>query len=188
MASSADVYQHEMPGGQYTNLRQQAQALGLGHRWPEICRTYAEVNRLFGDIVKVTPTSKVVGDMALFMVGNNLTAEDVLEGERELAFPESVVEFFEGRLGQPPGGFPQGAAKARAARPKTDARPARRQPARRPISPPPAGAGTQTGPPSRRPRGGHLLAVPERLHRFRGPPEQVLRHQRAADARCSSTA
>src|SRR5437588_3396501 len=96
-----------MPGGQYTNLHQQAQALGLESRWPEVCRMYAEVNRLFGDIIKVTPTSKVVGDMALFMVGNSLTPADVLEGERDLAFPESVVEFFEGRLGQPPGGFPK---------------------------------------------------------------------------------
>jgi pyruvate carboxylase len=105
-ASSADVYVFEMPGGQYTNLYQQAQSMGLEARWPEICQMYAEVNRLFGDIVKVTPTSKVVGDMALFMVGNNLTAHDVLNGTRSLAFPESVVEFFEGRLGQPPGGFP----------------------------------------------------------------------------------
>src|SRR5260370_2569892 len=96
-----------MPGGQYTNLYQQAQALGLEGRWPEVCRMYAEVNQMFGDIIKVTPTSKVVGDMALFMVGNNLTPQDVLEGQRELAFPESVVEFFEGRLGQPPGGFPE---------------------------------------------------------------------------------
>src|SRR5262249_14284354 len=107
IASSADVYRHEMPGGQYTNLRQQAQALGLDSRWPEVCRMYAEVNRMFGDIIKVTPTSKVVGDMALFMVANNLTSEEVVEGKRELAFPESVVEFFEGRLGQPPGGFPK---------------------------------------------------------------------------------
>jgi pyruvate carboxylase len=106
LAASADVYRHEMPGGQYTNLYQQAQAVGLEGRWHEVCRMYAEVNRLFGDVIKVTPTSKVVGDMALFMVGNNLTPADVLEGPRELAYPESVVEFFEGRLGQPPGGFP----------------------------------------------------------------------------------
>lgn len=107
LAPSADVYRHEMPGGQYTNLYAQAQSLGLEARWPEIVRMYAEVNRMFGDVIKVTPTSKVVGDMALFMVGNNLTADDVLNGTRELAFPESVVEFFEGRLGQPPGGFPK---------------------------------------------------------------------------------
>jgi pyruvate carboxylase len=106
LAPQADVYGNEMPGGQYTNLYHQAEALGLGARWREVCETYAEVNRMFGDIVKVTPTSKVVGDMALFMVGNNLRSEDVLNGTRELAFPESVVEFFEGRLGEPPGGFP----------------------------------------------------------------------------------
>jgi pyruvate carboxylase len=107
LAPQADVYENEMPGGQYTNLYQQAKALGLGGRWRDVCRAYAQVNQLFGDIVKVTPTSKVVGDMALFMVGNNLTPADVLEGTRELAFPESVVEFFEGRLGEPPGGFPE---------------------------------------------------------------------------------
>jgi pyruvate carboxylase len=107
IAPQADVYANEMPGGQYTNLFQQTQALGLADRWREVCHTYAEVNRMFGDIIKVTPTSKVVGDMALFMVGNNLTPHEVLEGTRELAFPESVVEFFEGRLGQPPGGFPE---------------------------------------------------------------------------------
>jgi pyruvate carboxylase len=107
LAPTADVYQNEMPGGQYTNLYQQAAALGLATRWHEVCRTYAEVNQLFGDIIKVTPTSKVVGDMALFMVGNNLTPDEVLAGERDLSFPESVVEFFEGRLGQPPGGFPE---------------------------------------------------------------------------------
>jgi len=106
LASSADVYLHEMPGGQATNLMQQAKSLGLGERWPEVCQMYAEVNRLFGDIVKVTPTSKVVGDMALFMLANNLTPADVLDPKREIAFPESVIEFFEGKLGQPPGGFP----------------------------------------------------------------------------------
>jgi pyruvate carboxylase len=107
LASSAEVYRHEMPGGQYTNLFAQAQALGLDDRWHEVCRMYAEVNKLFGDIIKVTPTSKVVGDMALFMVGNNLTANDVLHGKRDLAFPESVIELFEGKLGQAPGGFPK---------------------------------------------------------------------------------
>jgi pyruvate carboxylase len=106
-APTAEVYEHEMPGGQYTNLVQQAQALGLGERWREVGRMYAEVNRLFGDVIKVTPSSKVVGDMALFMLANNLTADDVLNGTRELAYPASVIEFFEGRLGQPPGGFPE---------------------------------------------------------------------------------
>lgn len=105
-AASAEVYLHEMPGGQYANLFQQAISLGVGDRWHEVGRTYSAVNQLFGDIVKVTPSSKVVGDMALFMIANNLNADQVLDPNRELAFPESVVEFFEGRLGQPPGGFP----------------------------------------------------------------------------------
>ncbi len=105
-ASASDLYDLEMPGGQYTNLFQQATALGLGPRWIEVCNAYSQVNVLFGDIVKVTPSSKVVGDMALFLVANNLTTDDVMDPERELAFPDSVVEFMEGRLGQPPGGFP----------------------------------------------------------------------------------
>jgi pyruvate carboxylase len=96
-----------MPGGQYTNLREQARAMGLDHRWPEVSRAYAEVNRLFGDIVKVTPTSKVVGDMALFMVANDLTPEEVADPDKEIAFPESVVSLFRGELGFPPDGFPK---------------------------------------------------------------------------------
>ncbi len=106
LASSAEVYLHEMPGGQYANLYQQAHSLGVGDRWPEVGRMYAAVNKMFGDIVKVTPTSKVVGDMTLFMIANNLTPENVLDPKRDIAFPESIVEFFEGKLGQPPGGFP----------------------------------------------------------------------------------
>jgi pyruvate carboxylase len=101
-----DLYLHEMPGGQSTNLYQQAAALGLADRWEQVCRTYADVNQLFGDIVKVTPTSKAVGDMALFLVANNLQAADVLDPARELAYPESVVDLMAGRMGQPPGGFP----------------------------------------------------------------------------------
>ena len=107
LASSAEVYNHEMPGGQYTNLFAQAAALGLQDRWREVRHTYAEVNMMFGDIVKVTPSSKVVGDMALFMVANNLTPEDVLDPERSLAFPASVIDLFSGKLGQPYGGFPE---------------------------------------------------------------------------------
>jgi pyruvate carboxylase len=106
MASTADVFTNEIPGGQYTNLYQQAQAVGLGPRWPDICRMYAQVNQLFGDIVKVTPSSKAVGDMALFLITNDLAIEDVLDTKRELAFPESVVDLISGRMGQPPGGFP----------------------------------------------------------------------------------
>ena len=105
-AGTSDVYRHEMPGGQYTNLREQARAIGLAHRWPEVARAYAQVNQLFGDIVKVTPTSKVVGDMALFMVANDLSPEDVLDPAREIAFPESVVQLFRGELGYPADGFP----------------------------------------------------------------------------------
>jgi len=106
MSSTADVYYHEMPGGQYTNLLEQAKAIGLGARWPEICHVYQEVNQLLGDIVKVTPTSKAVGDLALFMVTNNLKAQDLLDSKRDLSFPESVVDLLAGRMGQPPGGFP----------------------------------------------------------------------------------
>jgi pyruvate carboxylase len=106
MASTADVYTNEIPGGQYTNLFQQAQAVGLAARWPDICRMYADVNKLFGDIVKVTPSSKAVGDMALFLITNDLTVEDVLDTKRDLAFPESVIDLIAGRMGQPPGGFP----------------------------------------------------------------------------------
>ena len=106
-AGTSDVYLHEMPGGQYTNLREQARAMGLEHRWPEVSRAYAQVNLLFGDIVKVTPTSKVVGDMTLFMVANDLTPDAVLDPDREVAFPDSVVSMFKGELGLPPGGFPK---------------------------------------------------------------------------------
>jgi pyruvate carboxylase len=107
LAAGSDLYQHEMPGGQYTNLFQQAQALGLSSRWPEICRMYADVNQLLGDIVKVTPTSKAVGDMALFLVANDLTTADVMNGDRELAFPRSVLDLLGGRMGQVEGGFPR---------------------------------------------------------------------------------
>ncbi len=106
LAATADLYNHEMPGGQYTNLYQQARALGLEDRWSDVCKMYADVNQLFGDIVKVTPTSKAVGDMALFLVANGLTCEDVLDESRDLAFPQSVVDLIGGRMGQPPGGFP----------------------------------------------------------------------------------
>lgn len=107
MAPSSEVYVHEMPGGQYTNLRQQAQSVGLGERWGEVKAAYAQVNHLLGDIVKVTPSSKVVGDFALFMVQNDLTAENLLERAPRLDFPDSVIQFFQGYIGQPPGGFPE---------------------------------------------------------------------------------
>jgi pyruvate carboxylase len=84
LAATSDLYRHEMPGGQYTNLHQQACALGLADRWFEVCKVYADVNQLLGDIVKVTPTSKAVGDMALFLVANNLSTAEVISGERGL--------------------------------------------------------------------------------------------------------
>ncbi len=106
-APASEVYLHEMPGGQFTNLKEQARALGLSDRWPEVARMYAAVNHMFGDIVKVTPSSKVVGDMALMMVSAGLTPQDVLDPDKEIAFPESVVAMFRGELGQPPGGWPK---------------------------------------------------------------------------------
>jgi pyruvate carboxylase len=106
-AGASEVYVHGMPGGQYTNLREQARSLGLDEtRWHEVARAYADVNAMFGDIVKVTPSSKVVGDMALLMVTSGLTVADVQDPDVEVAFPESVVSFFRGDLGQPHGGFP----------------------------------------------------------------------------------
>jgi len=92
-SGTAEVYLHEMPGGQYTNLRQQAKSLGIEEKWDQVAHAYADVNRLFGDIVKVTPTSKVVGDMALMMVTTGLTPQDVLDPQREIAFPDSVVHY-----------------------------------------------------------------------------------------------
>ena len=108
-AGTARLYQHEIPGGQFTNLREQATAMGLGHRWREVEKTYAEVNQLFGDIVKVTPSSKVVGDMALFLLANELKPADLLELDEhhDLSLPNSVVEMFSGALGVPPGGWPK---------------------------------------------------------------------------------
>jgi pyruvate carboxylase len=106
-APHTEVYEHEMPGGQYSNLQQQAKGVGLGERWDEVKRMYRRVNEMFGDIVKVTPSSKVVGDMALYMVQNNLTEDDVYERGETLDFPDSVVELFQGYLGQPYQGFPK---------------------------------------------------------------------------------
>ncbi|WP_342472914.1 pyruvate carboxylase [Metasolibacillus sp. FSL H7-0170] len=103
----SEIYVHEMPGGQYSNLQQQAKAVGLGDRWDEVKKMYSQVNFMFGDIVKVTPSSKVVGDMALFMVQNDLTEDNILERGQGIDFPDSVIEFFQGYLGQPHGGFPQ---------------------------------------------------------------------------------
>lgn len=106
-AGTASVYEHEIPGGQYSNLKPQAIALGLGDRFEEIKDKYAEVNQLFGDLVKVTPSSKVVGDMALYMMTNNLSTADIMERGDGISFPESVQSFFKGDLGQPYKGFPK---------------------------------------------------------------------------------
>ncbi|MEM7423073.1 MAG: pyruvate carboxylase [Pseudomonadota bacterium] len=104
---SSEVYLHEMPGGQVTNLRAQARSMGLESRWPEIARTYADVNQAFGDVIKVTPIAKTVGDLALSMVASGITAEDLTDPAREVSFPDSVVTFFKGEVGQPHGGFPE---------------------------------------------------------------------------------
>jgi pyruvate carboxylase len=119
-----DLYEHEIPGGQYTNLMFQANQLGLSDRWASIKRAYREANLLLGDIVKVTPSSKVVGDLAQFMVQNDLTPKDVVERAGELSFPQSVIELLEGRLGQPHGGFPEPLrTRALRGRPPIDGRP-----------------------------------------------------------------
>ena len=107
MSPHTEIYEHEMPGGQYSNLQQQAKGVGLGERWEEVKEMYSRVNLLFGDVVKVTPSSKVVGDMALFMVQNNLDEISVITRGKTIDFPDSVIEFFEGHIGQPFGGFPE---------------------------------------------------------------------------------
>ncbi|WOI33567.1 pyruvate carboxylase [Tritonibacter scottomollicae] len=111
MAPASEVYLHEMPGGQFTNLKAQARSLGLEERWHEVAQTYADVNQMFGDIVKVTPSSKVVGDMALMMVSQGLTRSQVEDPKSDVSFPNSVVDMMRGNLGQPPGGFPDGIVK-----------------------------------------------------------------------------
>ncbi|MDQ1899609.1 pyruvate carboxylase [Paracoccus sp. WLY502] len=108
---ASEVYLHEMPGGQFTNLKAQARSMGLEDRWHEVAQAYADVNRMFGDIVKVTPSSKVVGDMALMMVAQGLTPQQVLDPATEVSFPDSVVDMMKGNLGQPPGGWPEAIQK-----------------------------------------------------------------------------
>lgn len=105
-APASEIYLHEMPGGQFTNLKAQARSMGLEERWQEVAKTYADVNTMFGDIVKVTPSSKVVGDMALMMVSQGLTRAQVEDPKTEVTFPDSVIDMMRGNLGQPPGGFP----------------------------------------------------------------------------------
>ena len=104
---ASEVYLHEMPGGQFTNLKEQARSMGLESRWHEVAQAYHDVNLLFGDIVKVTPSSKVVGDMALMMVAQDLTVADVADPDKDISFPDSVIAMLRGDLGQPPGGWPE---------------------------------------------------------------------------------
>jgi len=121
-APASEVYLHEMPGGQFTNLKAQARSLGLEDRWHQVAQTYADVNRMFGDIVKVTPSSKVVGDMALMMVSQGLTRAQVEDPKTDVSFPDSVVEMMRGDLGQPPGGWPTAIQKKvlKGEKPKTE--------------------------------------------------------------------
>ena len=129
-APASEVYLHEMPGGQFTNLKAQARSLGLEERWEDVAQTYADVNQMFGDIVKVTPSSKVVGDMALMMVSQGLTRAEVEDPARDVAFPDSVVDMMRGNLGQPPGGFPAGiSAKVLKGQPPMTERPGKSMPA-----------------------------------------------------------
>jgi pyruvate carboxylase len=129
-APASEVYLHEMPGGQFTNLKAQARSLGLEERWEDVAQTYADVNQMLGDIVKVTPSSKVVGDMALMMVSQGLTRAEVEDPERDVAFPDSVVDMMRGNLGQPPGGFPAGiSAKVLKGQPPMTERPGKSIPA-----------------------------------------------------------
>ncbi len=139
-SGASEVYLHEMPGGQFTNLKEQARSFGLETRWHEVAKTYRAANDMFGDIIKVTPSSKVVGDMALMMVTQGLTPADVLDPQREISFPASVVEMLRGEIGQPPGGWPEALqAKALKGATPSTARCSRR-PTSRPSARPPRGA------------------------------------------------
>ncbi len=106
-SGNADVYLNEIPGGQYTNLQFQAFSLGLGSQFEEVKKKYTEANQILGDIIKVTPSSKIVGDLAQFMVQNKLSPKEVISQAEDLSFPTSVVEYMQGLIGQPPGGFPE---------------------------------------------------------------------------------
>ena len=183
-AGTSDVYNHGIPGGQYTNLREQARSLGIDNqRWPEVSRAFAEVNRMFGDIVKVTPSSKVVGDMALVMVTGGLTAEDVADPEREIAFPESVVSLFAGELGQPHGGFPRALQeKILKDREPITVRPGSVLPDAD-LPKPPARKLKRRRPATDKRCGVRLLAhVSAGFHRLRDGAAPIQRRERAADA------
>lgn len=110
-SGSTEIYKYEIPGGQYSNLKPQVESFGLGHRFNEVKEMYKKVNTMVGDIVKVTPSSKMVGDLAIFMVQNNLTPENIVEKSKDMAFPDSALAYFKGMMGQPEGGFPKNLQK-----------------------------------------------------------------------------
>ena len=179
---ASEVYLHEMPGGQFTNLKEQARSLGLETRWHEVAQAYPDVNQMFGDIVKVTPSSKVVGDMALMMVSQDLTVADVENPDKDIAFPDSVVSMLRGDLGQPPGGWPEALQKKalKGEKPITVrpgsllSRPISRQAARR--------SRTSSAASCQRVRVRLLSDVSEGLHRLRRGAGNLWPGQRAADA------
>ena len=183
-SGNADVYRHEIPGGQFTNLQQQAAALGLGHRWPEVEEMYARVNQLFGDIVKVTPSSKVVGDMAMFLLVSGMTPEDVLAlpDDHDVNFPDSVREMLAGSLGAPPGGWPPDVQRIILRGAPGTVRPARRQPAARRPARAGGGAGSHVGAGAGAPRRAQRPPLPGGLRPVRRLPARVRRRERAAHA------
>ena len=107
-SATAEIYKYEIPGGQYSNLKPQVESFGLGHRFDEVKEMYKTVNKMLGDIVKVTPSSKMVGDLAIFMVQNDLNPENIYEKAKNMTFPDSVVSYFKGMMGQPNGSFQKG--------------------------------------------------------------------------------
>ena len=184
-SGNARLYQHEIPGGQYTNLREQAAAMGLGHRWREVEKMYAEVNQLFGDIVKVTPSSKVVGDMTLFLMAKEMTPADMLklDEKHDLAFPNSVVEMFSGVLGVPPDGWPKKVQKILLARSEAGERAPEREHAGGGFRRGEGVAGKEDRPRDSQRRFAELPAVSGSVSEIRQIPPDAFRRERAADAR-----
>ena len=173
-----------MPGGQYTNLKEQAEAMGLGARWPEIARMYADVNMAFGDIVKVTPSSKVVGDLAIFLVSHDMTVKDLenLPPDHHLTLPNSVIDMFMGSLGEPEGGWPEKIQRVVLRGKTTKSKDVRASGWPRPILKKQAKTvEEQTGSESRTDLMSYLM-YPDRIHEIRESPPSVGRHRSAADA------
>ena len=179
---ASEVYLHEMPGGQFTNLKEQARSLGLETRWHEVAQAYHDVNLMFGDIVKVTPSSKVVGDMALMMVSQDLTVADVENPAKDIAFPDSVVSMLRGDLGQSPGGWPEELQKKvlKGEKPIT-VRPGSLLEGRRPRGEPQGDRG-EARPQALRIRVRLLADVSEGVFRLRRRAGDLRAGQRAADA------